>query len=144
MPAYRSTIPHLPVEYDESYWGGDYSGSGDTAYVPLPLIEQVGVEEAFRQAKGVDPIHIIHYTENGDCYTADGVEWPGYGYRETFPVQQQQILEYRVAQAILLKSSPIPGMRKALSEQDCQELAEEILMDIISELRPDLVQEEES
>lgn len=49
-------IPHIQVEY---------------AYVPVKLIEQLSVEEAFQQLTGHDPIHIIHYSED-DWYDADG------------------------------------------------------------------------
>lgn len=66
--------PHIRVEYDLEYYGGDYSKVGQFAYLHADTVEEIGVEEAFRQATGIDPVHIIHYTSD-EFFTAEGEEW---------------------------------------------------------------------
>lgn len=71
------------VEYDPRYYGGDYSGSGEAAYVSCreyDKLRAVGVDESpavrtlFKKATGIDPVHIVHYnvdeqfTEDGDPF----------------------------------------------------------------------------
>lgn len=53
--------PHASFEYDLEYYGGDYSGVGEFAYVPLRLVDELGPRRAFRQHTGHSPRHIIHY-----------------------------------------------------------------------------------
>jgi len=64
--------PHIQVEYDKDFWGGDYSKVGTFSYVKVSEIERLGsVEAAFRSKTGSDPVHIIHYSED-DLYDANG------------------------------------------------------------------------
>lgn len=52
---------YLLFEYDLGYWGGNYSGTGTTAYVPAALVEEHEAQEAFRRHTGHDPVHVIRY-----------------------------------------------------------------------------------
>jgi hypothetical protein len=61
----------LQVEYDVSYTGGDYAGTGVTVLVPAVLADVVGVGEAFRAVTGLDPAHVIHCALD-DLYDAEG------------------------------------------------------------------------
>lgn len=71
-----SDQPHLRVEYDLAYFGGDYGNTGDFAYIPVPLVDRCGsVEQAFRNDTGHDPVHIVHYSED-EHFDQDGDEWP--------------------------------------------------------------------
>ncbi len=64
-------VPCVQVEYDLSFWGGDYDGVGQFVHIPLSLIEECalqdpdgddGVELAFTKVTTQDCIHIIHYS----------------------------------------------------------------------------------
>lgn len=56
---------YIQVEYDEQFYGGDYSGTGDLILVSLTDIQNLGsVENAFRVAASMEPVHIIHYSED--------------------------------------------------------------------------------
>ncbi|MCL4222797.1 MAG: hypothetical protein KJZ65_15675 [Phycisphaerales bacterium] len=64
-------VPCVQVEYDLSFWGGDYDGVGQFVHIPLSLIEECalqdpdgddGVELAFTKTTKQDCVHIIHYT----------------------------------------------------------------------------------
>ncbi len=63
-------IPHVQVEYDTTYWGGDYSDVGTFAYIPLT--QSVEDEEDAAKYLGIDPANIInlrleeYYTKDGD------------------------------------------------------------------------------
>lgn len=60
------------VEYDLNFWGGDYRGTGQFAYVPLALLtEAVEPEEAFERHTGFDRHHIVHYMLD-ETYDAAG------------------------------------------------------------------------
>lgn len=62
----------IQVEYDLSFFGGDYSGVGQYAYIPASLVNAgVSVEGAFKAKTGIDPVHIIHYSTD-DLYDAKG------------------------------------------------------------------------
>lgn len=52
----------IEVEYDLSYSGGDYSGYGWSAFLPLEGLTDENLHERFRQQTGHDPIHIVHYS----------------------------------------------------------------------------------
>ena len=72
-----SDQPHLQVEYDLAYCGGDYGNSGDFAYIPVALVDRCGsVEQAFLKYTGHDPVHIVHYSED-ELFDQDGDEWQG-------------------------------------------------------------------
>jgi hypothetical protein len=68
------------VEYDLNFWGGDYSGVGQFAYVPLETIDRLPGDDpdgklktAFTVLVG-DPRHIVHYTFD-EPTDQDGNEW---------------------------------------------------------------------
>ncbi len=64
----REVMAAIQVEYDESFWGGDYSKVGKLVLVHQSTVEKLGsVDAAFRATTGLDPIHIIHYSED-DLY----------------------------------------------------------------------------
>ena len=71
----------IRFEYDLAYTGGNYSGVGQIVLVPADLCRKVGEREAFRQHTNIDPIHIVHYSnelynENGDvCSEEEYVSW---------------------------------------------------------------------
>lgn len=61
---------YVRVEYDPLYTGGDYSGTGQFAYLPMDLVEAFakedqggdGVELAFAKMTKLDSMHIVHYS----------------------------------------------------------------------------------
>jgi hypothetical protein len=64
---------HIQVEYDRNYCGGDYSGVGEFALIPVDKIafEQQGLAEAFEIQVGLPRCHIIHWCWD-ERYDADG------------------------------------------------------------------------
>jgi hypothetical protein len=75
----------IQVEYDPAYWGGDYAGTGSFFYLPLLAIRHAEakhpeanredhIHEAFREATGFNPVHIINYSQ--DLYTRSGDPYP--------------------------------------------------------------------
>lgn len=69
---YQVAEPHIRVEYDKNFCGGDYSNTGDFALIKLSDVDVMGgVEKAFKATMNINPIHIIHYSED-DLYDADG------------------------------------------------------------------------
>jgi hypothetical protein len=80
---HEEAIEHLPcrkVEYDVTYFGGDYAGVGSMVYLPVALIEahtpynvsdDDGVRRAFQAATGIDPVHIVSYTTD-ELFTFEG------------------------------------------------------------------------
>lgn len=67
--------PHYRIEYDPDYWGGDYNGVGQFAFIPEGLEFALNsVEEAFEKVTGVDRQHIVHYSTD-ERFRPDGVEW---------------------------------------------------------------------
>ena len=76
LPAISLGDPHYDIEYDEAYWGGLYSNVPAHAYLPVALIEAVGLEAAFELQTGLDPIHIINSDSyEGELVNADGSPW---------------------------------------------------------------------
>jgi hypothetical protein len=71
--AVNGKIPHFQVEFDLNFHGGDYDEVGDFAYVPVGLVAKMGMEKAFQEFTGHDPVHIIHYTED-ELFDSEGVE----------------------------------------------------------------------
>lgn len=66
---------YVRVEYDEDFFGGDYSKTGDLAFVKLVDVNSLGsVEAAFKATTGIETIHIIHYSLD-ELYDADGEFW---------------------------------------------------------------------
>jgi hypothetical protein len=68
----RYKQPHLKVEFDLNYSGGDYSKVGKFVHIPWGFVEQYPTEaQAFTAWTGYDDVHIItHYQD--EEYTHDG------------------------------------------------------------------------
>jgi hypothetical protein len=67
--------PHIQVEYDVDYRGGDYTEDGGSYdYVPQSLVMQFGAELAFYAHTGTSPIHIVYTNESEPIYDKDGNE----------------------------------------------------------------------
>ena len=66
----------IRVEYDLEFFGGDYSGVGSFAYVPLADIGHTpdAVEAAFKKLTGHNPVHIIHYCPD-ETFDENGKPW---------------------------------------------------------------------
>lgn len=65
--------PHVRVEFDMSYYGGNYDSVGSHVYVPEALIDLMDgdVAAAFSKFARVDAVHMVGYT--GDQrFDADG------------------------------------------------------------------------
>jgi hypothetical protein len=74
LPDYGTVDPKgkfVRVEYDPDYYGGNYTGVGSFALIPLADLE-LGIEEAFEKQTKLNRQHIIHYSldevvdENGE------------------------------------------------------------------------------
>lgn len=65
--------PHVQVEYDTNFYGGNYVGHGERVYVPEALIDLAGgdVAAAFAQLTRVDAVHMVGYTRH-ERFDADG------------------------------------------------------------------------
>jgi len=70
--------PHILVEYDTTYTGGEYSGTGQTVLIPLDLIDTIEkegsdepVHEAFQKLTHMDPMHIVSYSPD-EIYNKHG------------------------------------------------------------------------
>jgi len=65
--------PHVQVEYDTSFYGGNYAGHGQLVYVPEALIDLVDsdVAAAFAKLTRVDAVHMVGYTGD-ERFDADG------------------------------------------------------------------------
>lgn len=61
------------VEWDYSYWGGDYSSVGRFTYIPVEVYERFhhDMQKAFNHVTGENPLHIIHWSED-EFFTRDG------------------------------------------------------------------------
>lgn len=63
----------VQVEYDLSYYGGDYDNVGSHVYVPLAEIDRHGsMEAAFAAVTGISSVHIVYWSPD-ELYTPDGV-----------------------------------------------------------------------
>lgn len=63
---------YIRVEYDEDFFGGDYSKTGSFAFVSLFDVNSLGsVGAAFKASVGIETIHIVHYSSD-ELYDADG------------------------------------------------------------------------
>ena len=65
----------IAVEYDLKYYGGDYSGYGEEALMPIEGLTDENLKERFREQTGHDPVHIVHYSFD-EPVDANG-EWMG-------------------------------------------------------------------
>lgn len=77
--------PYITVEYDMTYFGGDYNDVGTIVKVPETILEWANshcpdnirsnerynwcVRHAFAMMTEIDPIHIIHYSN--EVFEAD-------------------------------------------------------------------------
>lgn len=71
-----TAAPHVRVEYDTEFTGGEYDGVGAFAYLPLARVATVGVEAAFAEATRLDPVHMVHHTLD-ELYDASGERLDG-------------------------------------------------------------------
>ena len=55
--------PHVQVEFDTSFYGGDYTGVGEHAYIPEALVDLFGgdVGAAFAKLTRIDAVHMVSY-----------------------------------------------------------------------------------
>lgn len=75
----KDRIPHIKVEYDPAYTGGEYSGVGRHVLIPVSAIEDAakefasrndgaGMDEAvhlaFRKQTHMDSMHIVYYNQD--------------------------------------------------------------------------------
>jgi hypothetical protein len=69
-------LPHIRVEYDTNYFGGDYNGIGKFEFIPEGLSPFVfdTVKEAFEAYTGIPRQHVIHYSSD-ETFFPDGSEW---------------------------------------------------------------------
>ena len=56
--------PHVQVEFDMSYYGGNYGSVGSHVYVPEALIDLMdgNVPAAFSKFARIDAVHMVSYT----------------------------------------------------------------------------------
>jgi hypothetical protein len=59
------------VEYDRNYYGGDYHGVGDFAFLAEDGLTDDNLKEHFKDQTGFDPRNIISYTFD-ETYDSDG------------------------------------------------------------------------
>jgi len=68
-------LPHIRVEYDTEYFGGDYNKIGKFEFFPDGLqFVYDSVEEAFEAYTGIPKVHVIHYSSD-ERFFPDGMEW---------------------------------------------------------------------
>lgn len=62
-------VPTVDFEWDSTFFGGDYSDSGETSQVPTALIDTVGYEVAFEQFSRISSRHIVAWSpEESEAY----------------------------------------------------------------------------
>jgi hypothetical protein len=64
------------VEFDPSFYGGDYKDVGNFVLIPADLVDQVGMDKAFEKTTGHVAANIVHYSES-EMYCADGELYVG-------------------------------------------------------------------
>jgi len=75
-----NNTPHIKVEYDLNWDGGNYTSVGQFAYVPVALIEAYGgmndnaVWQAFKRYTGHDFNHVVNY-ESTQLFNDNGSVW---------------------------------------------------------------------
>lgn len=52
------------VEFDPTFFGGNYTGQGNQVLVPEALVQEVGMSAAFLKTTGHDPANIVHFAED--------------------------------------------------------------------------------
>lgn len=75
----EETQPHIRVDYDLSYSGGDYSNLNVASFAFIPQHKcdekfKGNVKEAFHWWTGIDPVHITRFDRETQ-YTFDGGNW---------------------------------------------------------------------
>lgn len=65
--------PHVQVEFDPNFYGGNYAGMGDHVYVPEALVDLMDgdVGAAFAKFTRIDAVHMVGYTSD-QRFDADG------------------------------------------------------------------------
>lgn len=65
--------PHVRVEFDMHYYGGNHEGTGQHVYVPEALIDLMegDVAAAFSKFTRIDPLHMVSYADD-QRFDADG------------------------------------------------------------------------
>lgn len=58
--------PHVCVEYDMNFYGGNYSSVGENVYVPESLIDLMDgdVAAAFAKFTRIDAVHMVSYVSD--------------------------------------------------------------------------------
>ncbi|QOX80808.1 hypothetical protein FY034_17445 (plasmid) [Trichlorobacter lovleyi] len=67
-------IPCVRVEYDLSFFGGNYDKVGKFAFIAVDKINDCTVEEAFEKQTGINRQHIIHFSTD-DLYSPQGEDF---------------------------------------------------------------------
>lgn len=67
----QDVIPCIRVEYDLSFFGGNYDKVGKFAFIAVDKINDCTVEEAFEKQTGINRQHIIHFSTD-DLYSPQG------------------------------------------------------------------------
>lgn len=62
---------YIRVEYDPSYYGGDYSGVGEFMLIPYDIVDDSNIGGIFEEFTGHSCNSIIHYTFD-DLYDVEG------------------------------------------------------------------------
>lgn len=65
--------PHVRVEFDRNFYGGNYAGLGEHVFVPEALIDVMegDVAAAFAKFTRIDGVHMVSYTGD-ERFDADG------------------------------------------------------------------------
>lgn len=65
--------PHVRVEFDRNFYGGNYAGLGEHVFVPEALIDVMegDVAAAFAKFTRIDAVHMVGYTGD-ERFDADG------------------------------------------------------------------------
>lgn len=65
--------PHVRVEFDRNYYGGNHDSVGDHVHVPEALIDLMGgdVAAAFSKFTRMDAVHMVGYSSD-QRFDADG------------------------------------------------------------------------
>lgn len=71
-------MPHVAIEYDENYSGGNYYGVGETVYIREDKCDDWNnsekVAKVFVDDTGNEPANIVHYSVD-ERVTSEGDEW---------------------------------------------------------------------
>lgn len=61
-----ANTPHIKVEFDLNYFGGDYSGTGDIVLIPVALVDAVGgdVHAAFEKLTRYSAANVVYFNSD--------------------------------------------------------------------------------